>query len=114
MACFFADQEKEVKSGGVVMQTALTTCYLMYSCYINTSLHRLTADSSATSPLVQSGVGGVAKILVAQSKARIQIFSSLLLWVVRLKSDKYQPEHLTSVSHFKRTTVEATFGLRVD
>lgn len=40
--------------------------------------------------------------------------SSLLLRVVRLKSDKYQPEHLTSVSHFKRTTVEATFGLRVD
>lgn len=50
---------------------SITTCYLMYSLYINTNLHRLFAYTSAASPLAQSGVGGVTSVLFAQSKARI-------------------------------------------
>lgn len=32
------------------------------------------------------------------------VFPPLLLWIVWLKSNKYQAERLTSVSHFRRTT----------
>lgn len=88
--------------------TPLTACYLKYTCYTNISTCK-----HSVSPLVQSQVSADASFARTNQRAVSRIFP-LLLWVVRLKSNKYQPERLTSVSHFKRTTAEITFGLLLD
>lgn len=88
---------------------SITTCYLMYSR--TCTVYLLTLQPPLHWPNQESEALQVFSL--PNQKRGFRLFS-LLLRVVRLKSDKYQPEHLTSVSHFKRTTVEATFGLRVD
>lgn len=91
------------------------TCYLIYSCYINTNSRRFTCLHFSHLPIGPIRSRGRCESSHQPIKGKdSDFFFSLLLWVVRLKSDKYQPEHLTSVSHFKRTTVEATFGQRLD
>lgn len=93
---------------------SITTCYLMYSRCININFHRFICLHFSRLSIGPIRSRGRFKCSLRPMKGKALDFFSLLLRVVRLKSDKYQPEHLTSVSHFKRTTVEATFGLRVD
>lgn len=94
-------------------KNSITACYLKYSCYTNTSTASWTACMH-TLQLSLHWSNQESVVLQGPIKSQYPVFFSLLLWVVRLKSNKYQPEHLTSVSHFKRTTAETTFGLQVD
>lgn len=114
LICFKSWTVKGVNSGAVVIKHSMLPQVLLLHKHNYSNLSCLHACISAVSPLVQSEVCNVATFLSAQSNASILYFFPLLLCLVRLKSAKYQPEYLTSVSHFKRTTAETTFGLQVD